>query len=302
MTPKNHTPFRPFVLGFAVALVLTLGTSAVGLAAPLPTELTLPSLEGTQADGQLALDADGQLVIDPQLRLFFDWALSARGEVDDARLRARVAYEADSRVPNRAAQQAVELFDRYLRYMDEAEARIGHTSDVATAYRERMAARAEILGAETARALFGNDLGMEKAALQFQARLVDAQTPAEKEAARRAWEASLPADERLARTEATKPLRVEAEVAALRAAGATDEATWSARARAFGPEAAERLAELDRQRQRWHERVARFQAERLALEADADLDDEARRAAVEALVEASFDEREQLRLRALETR
>ena len=63
-----------------------------------------------------------------------------------------------------------------------------------------------------------------------------------------ALEARLPERVREARLQATGPLRVRQEVEALRDAGASEREIFAARERAFGTEAAERLAEMDRER------------------------------------------------------
>ncbi|MEM9553617.1 MAG: lipase secretion chaperone [Acidobacteriota bacterium] len=216
------------------------------------------SLADTRPDGRFAADADGQLMIDDELRRVIDYFLSARGEIADAELVRHVAEEASHQLAGApdAATSAVELFDRYLRYVDTAETRIGRAiekaanepSRVAAIHRQVTALRTEAFGETTARALFGDVLRQERAALALQAARLEARSPGDLKAARVAYEASLTADERAARTAARRPLEVAAEVAALREGGATAEEIWAVRAEAFGAEAADRLAALDRRR------------------------------------------------------
>jgi lipase chaperone LimK len=89
----------------------------------------------------------------------------------------------------------------------------------------------------------------------------------------------------------------EAEV---RARGGDDAAVQALRERLAGPEAAARLADLDRRRGDWDARVAAFRAARARVEQDATLTPDARTAAVARLLAESFTPPERVRVAALD--
>ncbi|MEM8931659.1 MAG: lipase secretion chaperone, partial [Acidobacteriota bacterium] len=210
------------------------------------------ALEGTVPDGRFAVEADGRLVVDGELLLAFDYFLSARGEIADAELVRLVATEASRQLVDspKAAARAGRLFARYLRALDLVEAEIGseieagvyEPSRAVETYQRLDALRVDAFGEATARALFGDALRHDRAAVKLLAARLDADTDADRLTAHRAWEASLPAAERAARAAARLPLDVAAQVDALRAEGASADEIWALRADAFGADAADRLA------------------------------------------------------------
>lgn len=210
----------------------------------------IPSLEGTVADGSLRLAADGSLMIDAELRHFFDYFLSARGEVADRLLVERMGREAAVQLPAAAAAEASALFASYLRYADVAAARLDgiDRSKLTEAFGQLEKTRREVLGENAASGLFQDQLALERSALLLQQAHLDAKTPAERAASLLRYEASLDPEERRARRAATLPLRVAAKVSEMRLGGASEEEVWAVRARAFGSDAADRLRALDQRR------------------------------------------------------
>ena len=83
----------------------------------------------------------------------------------------------------------------------------------------------------------------------------------------------------------------------MRAAGATDEDLHAVRAASYGEEAADRLAELDRQRAAWKARLDAFRKARAAIEGS-ESDPARRQAAIQQLLDASFTPQEQIRVAA----
>lgn len=214
---------------------------------------SIPSLEGTQPDGQLSVSADGSLIVDGDLRLFFDYFLTARGEVSDEVLHLSVESAAAEQLPARAAAQAANLFTRYLHFIAIAERKLaGHDSadrnQVERGYRLLSEAREKAFGANIAQRLFGDQLQTERAQLLMQKARLDAVTDEAKLASLERYEASLDPTERAARAASMKPLEVRQQVVEMRRAGATDAEVWAVRAEAFGADAADRLAALDARR------------------------------------------------------
>jgi lipase chaperone LimK len=276
-------------------------TQLAAAASPLPA--LPPSLAGTQVDGDLRLDAEERFVPGPEALVLFDYFLAAAGEEAPEAIRARLLAELGRRLPPAAAAQAEALLDRYLAYRDAA-ARL-FASDLAHADAERRfqrirELRREVFGPGLAADLFGAEEAV--LAVDLARRRVAAEAElAPEERARRlaALEAELPEAERRARAELRAALDLRAAEAELRAAGAGEAAIAAERERRFGPEAAGRLADLDRRRAAWDERVAAYRAERDALRARG-LDRGREAEAIAALRAERFRGPERARVEALE--
>ncbi len=283
----------------------------IALCTALPIQadpvLSATSLAGTTADGDLRTDDQGNLVVDSEVRRFIDYFLAARGELSDDALRGAAERAVMDRLPAPAAKQALELFDLYLRYLDEAPRVLGDGpakalddgSRIQKVYGQMTDLRSEIFGEDRALALFGADLGREAATLQLQSKLLSADETDALSAARQEWEVSLSADERQARSAALGPVALRERIETLRAAGAGSDDIWAARAQAYGPEAADRLARLDLERVEWQRRVETYRAQRATIERSKLAPAEKRRA-VEGLLMESFNPLEQKRVRALD--
>lgn len=270
-----------------------------GHAAPLPD-----SLAGTSVDGDLRLDAQGRFVPGPEALVLFDYFLSATGEEPEERIHARIVAEIRRRLPPDAARDAATLFDRYLGYRSAARPLFADdrpaSTDVERRFQRIRELRREILGAELAAALFGEEERVVAIDLERQ-RVLQQQglDPAERERRLAGLDAELPESVRAARQEAMAALDLRAAEEALRAAGAGPAAIQAERERRFGSEAAERLAALDRSRSEWNERIAAHRSDRDALRAQ-DLPEDAYTAAVSELRSARFSETERLRVEALD--
>ena len=97
------------------------------------------------------------------------------------------------------------------------------------------------------------------AASTYQAERLDDLSSSSLEEARKRWEGTLAPSELQARAVTEGPLRLRAQVEGLRATGeATSAEIWTLRAEAYGSSAADRLAQLDRQRTEWNERLETY--------------------------------------------
>ncbi|XXX81775.1 lipase secretion chaperone [Sorangium sp. So ce134] len=274
--------------------------STAPAAAAAPRQAAPPSLRGTDVDGAVLVDANGDLIVGPELLALFDYFLSATGEEPAAAIKARIAAAIRERAAGRAAEQAIALLDRYLGYREAAgAARAAQAAEP----EERLAALREIrrehFGDEVAARLFGDEEREGEAAIEASRILADATlSPEERDARLAEVEAALPERLREAREAAVRPLVQQAEEQALRAAGASDEELHAHRVATVGPEAADRLSELDRQRSDWRRRLDEFEGARAAIAAG-EADPEARRAAEEALLARAFTPEERLRVRAI---
>lgn len=290
------------------------GTHAGEPAAALPTPPLAPapsarveplaalpgSLEGAEPDGAIRANDAGHLVIDLELRRLFDHFLIATGEEPLAAIRARIVAVLHARLPATAEAEAIAILDRYLAYRDAAR-QLSLPSDPRAGLGQLHDLRARMFAPEVARAFFAGEEAATYAALDRRDALLDpALSPAERERRIADIDSQLPADVREARAAATAPIDELNREQAMRAAGASDAQIAAARTAALGPEAAARLAELDRTRVAWDERLARFRAARAALLADPGLDDAARNRRIAELLAGSFTPEERIRVEALD--
>ncbi|MGK3994154.1 lipase secretion chaperone [Sorangium sp. So ce1024] len=267
---------------------------------PTPMPPAPPSLRGADVDGAVIVDEHGDLVVGPEILALFDYFLTATGEEPVAVIRARIVAAIRERASGPAADQAIALLDRYLGYREAASAElVGPEADPAA----RLAALREVrrahFGEADAERLFGAEEREGEAAIEQSRILADATlSPDERDARIAEVEAALPDEIREAREATVRPLVQQAEEQALRAAGASDEELHAHRVATVGAEAAERLAELDRRRAAWQERLDAFAGARAEIEATV-ADPAARREAEEALLAGAFTPEERLRVRAI---
>ena len=231
----------------------------VARAPELPPPPGLPdppaSLRGTDVPGGFVVDASGTFRPTPDALELFDYYLSATGEESDAAIRARIEAAIDARLDGAANAAARDLLRRYLDYREgvrelveqglagwSLERRFQHLRELRRGY---------FTPAELD-ALFAAE--EERLQRDLEARRVARDPELDPEArARRleAIEAARPERAQLAQA----ALRLREQEARMRAEGASDAEIRALREEIFGPEAAERLAELDRQRAAWNARM-----------------------------------------------
>lgn len=302
-------PLSPALEGAAHAPALRAGPAGgEGAPAAEPAAQDLPdlpaSLQGSTVDGELTTDANGRFVPNRDALAVFDYFLSATGEEPDDVIHARIAAHIRGALAPAAAAEAEALLDTYLRYRERIrELTTSGTppDDLERRLQWIREERRSVFGPALAESLFGEEERVVDLDLERRSVLTDASLSREEKARRlEEIESRLPDRVREARRHASAPARSAREVEALRAAGASDAEVFAARSRALGAEAAERLAALDRENAAWQARVDAYRAERARVLADASLSEAERDAKVEALRAARFDERERLRVRALE--
>ncbi|MEB2286299.1 MAG: hypothetical protein B6D46_08090 [Polyangiaceae bacterium UTPRO1] len=267
------------------------------------------SLRGTRVDGGLVVDASGHLLPTIDARRFFDYFLTATGEVPDEELRARIVREIGRRLEDPAAGEAIALLDRYLAYRERVRALAAAAAPDAADLDARLTAlaaiRRDVLGEEAAEAFFAAEEAearrlLESRRIAGDPRLAPEERAARAEALFATAEAELPAEVREAHATARLAATLRAAEDEIRARGGDDAEIAAIRERLAGPEAAARLAALDRERAAWRERVAAFRAARDRLRRDPARDAAERAAAESRLLEESFAPAERRRVRALD--
>jgi lipase chaperone LimK len=258
------------------------------------------SLQGTESDGGVTLDANGRLVPDLALRRLFDHYLSSIGERSIDEIRALLAARLDQITTPEGKRQAQAVFERYLRYLEAVDSSAARLE--ALALRERLAMlrdlRRQHLGSEMAGAFFGAEEAYQQYTLDSRELADDAALTADERSARqRELTAALP---EAVRQPLLEQQRVETDLAdalAIDTLASDADERHRLRVQRYGEEAAARLELLDRERAAWDARVAAYQAERARL---APLDAARRQTALDEYLSRNFSEAEQRRIRSLQ--
>ncbi len=272
------------------------GAAPVSQTAPF-----VPSMAGTRPDGAARQDAAQQLVVDAELGYLFDYYLAGLGERELGAVRAEIERELDRRLALPAARQAKVLLGKYLAYkhaLATLEASLPPGKDLLAGARARREAmlklRKTYFTEQESAGLFGAADAYDADALARLEVTQDRQLTAQQRAARLAQlDAALTPEQRAQREAPVAIMKVEETVARMRAQGAGDNEVYRARAAAFTPEAAARLAELDREQAQWQARIAAYREQRRQI-APGDTE------ALQRLRDAGFSAQEQKRLAAYE--
>jgi lipase chaperone LimK len=293
-------------LASGAALAAVVGT--ILLLTSQPSEAELPtekprqaafvrSMEGTSPDGQLKLAPGDELVVDAELTRLFDYYLAGQGEKTLAEIRLETECELARRLKPHAAREAKRLLAAYWRYkaaLGELETALPKARGAAAALRQRMQARqqlrAQFFTSSDMAGLFGFDDAYD---LDAVARLEISQdqtlTEQQRQQKLAAQDATVSPALREEREAPRRILMLEESAARMRAQGASEDEVYRMRAASLTPDAATRLAELDREEAAWKTRIATYQARRATDPA-----------ALQALRDELFTPDEQKRLRAYE--
>ena len=315
---------RPLVWGLATLALLIGGLvlwqsnspSAPDLAPPIATAAvgTKPfvrSMLDTVPDGNLqglqagATDASSGPLAYGELKRLFDYYLSAVGEQSIEGITVHLRGELERRLPPAQAKRAQRLLDLYIAFKRELlvlEGKPELSGNAVQAIRARMLAmqdlRARYFSAEETQGMFGFDDAYDMDAV---ARLEVSQNPAlnaeQKKQQLAALDTAMSPVLHEAREASLVVVRVEQQAQELRAKGASEDDIYRMRAKAFDPEAAARLADVDREETIWKARIAQYQEQRSkVLQSNAQASESERQAAVLQLQQSLFSQPELPRL------
>ena len=290
-------------------LVPPVATAAVG-GAPF-----VRSMRDTVPDGNLQVlqagtaDASSGPLAYGELKRLFDYYLSAVGEQTVEGITAHLRGELERRLPAPQAKKAQRLLDLYIAFKRELlvlEQKPELSGNAVQAIRARMLAqqdlRARYFSTEEAQGMFGFDDAYDMDAV---ARLEVSQNPAlnaeQKKQQLASLDAAMSPDLREAREASLVVVKVEQQAQELRAKGASEDDIYRMRAKAFDPEAAARLAEVDREEAVWKSRIAQYREQRgKVLQSNAQASEAERQAAILQLQQSLFSPLELPRLAAYE--
>ncbi|CAN7473736.1 lipase secretion chaperone [Duganella sp. LjRoot269] len=262
------------------------------------------SMEGTRPDGDIRQDGADKLAVNAELAYLFDYYLAGLGEKPLDAIRTEIGRELDRRLSAKPAAQARRLLDAYLAYkraLVDVERGLPLVADQAQGARQRMDAmrrlRLAYFSAEEAEGLFSATDAYDLDALaRLEINNDKSLTDAQRKERIAALDARLPQKVREEREAPTKVLRLEESVAQARAQGAGDNEIYRMRSSALSPEAAARLADVDREEADWQRRIAAYQAQRQQLQQQNRTDP----SALQQLRDNGFTSDEQKRLAAYE--
>ena len=301
----GQAPQQPLLEQSTATAASSARISTAAKSQPAPSLKPLPaSFAGTEVDGVFRLDAAGNLLVSEDIRRIFDYFLAAVGEeplkASVERLQGYIARQ----LAEPARQQALALLEQYLLYKRELVLLERDLPQMASldALRQRelavQALRARLFDNTTRQAFFAreeayNQFNLQRLAIVHDPRLDDAAKATAVDQLRN----SLPAEMQ----DAVLPQlqnELRQQTAQLKAAGASAAQIRQLRQQLVGSEATQRLEALDQKRQHWARRIAQYQSEKAAIEANSGLSQQEKSHAIERLIEANFDERERLRLEA----
>jgi len=271
------------------------------------------SLQGTVPDGDLMALQSAASTGAPaalaygELRRLFDYYLSTVGEQTIEAITAHIRSELQRRLPAPQAEKAQRLLGLYIAFKRElvdVESKPELSGNAVEAIRRRMLAVQDLRGryfsAVEVEGMFGFEDAYDMDAV---ARLEVSQdpnlTPQQKQQRLAALDAAMPANLRAEREAGTVVVRIEQQAQAMRAKGASEDDIYRMRSRELDPEAAARLADVDREEAAWKGRIARYQEERARL-LKANATESERQASVAQLQQSLFSEAERPRLVAYE--
>ncbi|AXS85264.1 MULTISPECIES: lipase secretion chaperone [Marinobacter] len=277
------------------------GSSAVTVPETLPASLAGTSVPG----GWARTDRLGNLIPTPHLRQMFEYFLSALGEESLHQLVARIE-SALAALEEPARSQALATLGAYLDYklaVSELEQAYGDATglgldETLRRMSEVHALRRTWLDAATAEAFFADDEAVDRFQMEKRQIARDGSLTAEEKAeALRKAESSLPEPLREAREET----RQFAEYEQVRQQLAGDPRALQAwRQEVFGAEAADRLAQLEKEQQEWDQRWQVYSVERNRLMSSG-LAAQEREEALDRLRARHFNETERIRAEALDS-
>ncbi|MBK7000678.1 MAG: lipase secretion chaperone [Rhodoferax sp.] len=293
---------------------------------PVPASTTAPapagalpfakSMQGTDPDGDLkawaAAHNSGQASAAlpyAELRRLFDYYLSAIGERDLASIVQQIRLAIDQSLEPAQSAAAKHLLERYIEFkraLVELEKNPTLNGSGIQAIRARFAAmqdlRAQIFSTEEDRGMFEfEDVRDMDALARLEITEDKTLSAAQKRDRLATLDASMPAALRASHDAPRVVIKVEDAAKTMRENGASDDDIYRMRAKELNPQAASRLAEVDREEQAWKQRIDAYLAARAKILKDkADAPESERQAALNELQNAQFDADERRRLAAYE--
>ena len=266
----------------------------------------IASLKGTHHGVSLASRND-QLIVTAALRDLFDYYLSAAGEKTHQQIVERIEADLDQQLGDAALQQALDILASYLDYKaalltfnqqypaNKTATNTQQIDDLTKRQQALVALQDEKLGAQVAQVFFEYDRTMDEHTLAKAKVLVSDMSDDGKQQALLNLNAQLPFDafqHQQRNNKQQQLMAIESD------SGLSEQQKFQQRSEVVGEAAANRLAELDKQRAEWQGRLNKFQQELNTL-IEARMAAEDFETAYQKLLDQHFESHEQLRAKAL---
>ncbi len=272
----------------------------------LSDTLASTSLAGTRIPGTLVTDAQGHLIPDSSTKAIMDYFLSLSGEMPDNGVRKLLGQWAQQNAGAIAADELLTLLDRYQLYRTEfasgdyaAQYSGDGNNDIRQKLALRQQLRSDILGADTASALFAAENRYDRFSLERHHIMTSNRSEQEKADDLQALRSTLPKPLAAQYQQQYDLQQLPAQEQAMKQQGANAADLYALRQQQFGDTAALRLQKLDQQRQAWQNRYQEYAQQRDRIE-NAALDDEDKQGQLSALRSRLFSASEQQRAAALD--
>lgn len=249
----------------------------------------------------LTLDAEGNLVADENLRVLMEFFLALDGEQEPAQIRALFLATMATQCNAACVDDAATLFDQYQDYLAALANQLpalAENADLRGRLEAVVALRHQTLGQTLADALFWYEEQYDHYRVrQWEIQQDASLSVAEKQAQLQALQLTAPAG-LLEREQSTLHLQ-QARQLRSQYAPENSAALYSARADLFGADAAERLQQLDSQRQAWDQRYQHYRQEVAALKTSG-LSQQDQQQQIDQLRQRHYDAQESQRVAALD--
>lgn len=276
------------------------------------TESLPNSLQGTEVDGELEVDANGHLKITSRVRNVFDYFLSAIGEEPLESILARIRAYIRHKLPPVAAAEAEQILDGYIAYKRGLEniqqaagtGGAGGTIDVDAVRRQMQqvqALRTQYLSPAVITAFFGDEDAYDRYSLARMEVMQNKNLSATQRAQQlAALEQQLPASIQESMKTVNQYQNLEALQSDWKKRGGSPTELRQIRESLVGAEAANRLEALDVERAGWDQRMNTWYGERAAILANKSLSEGDRQSQLADLRNSRFNESERVRVQSLE--
>lgn len=270
----------------------------------------VPSLSGTSHETNLLTDINGHLRIDESIKELFEFYLSSIGEEPLDHVLMRIQSELDSQLDPPALDQALDLLKRYVDYKIELvtieqerpanDASNGLNLENIKYQKSQLNALRNHYFDQTEYQQF---FEQEEVYDEFMIKHLEiANDDTLDEDTKRQnieyLEQSLPDEIRTTRHKVSLHGELYERTKKMKQVGSSEEEIFQLRAKSLGEEAANSLAELDKQRALWKQRLTDYTQQRNTIMASG-LSQQDQLKAINDLINANFSDTERLRVNAL---
>lgn len=269
---------------------------------------TLPaSLEGIDLNIALPLDENGNLIIGLVLKDFFEIYLSAMGEEELEEILLRIQSALAQQLESPALEQGYEALKRFIDYKVELANLEQQEHDPSLTELDNIRQQKETLAQiqqqyfspDEADAFFAEEAEYDAFMLEhLTIQQNESLSAIEKQQQILALEDSLPEEVKQVREATMVSAKVYEQAQTMKAEGSSAEEIYQMRSQSLGDEAASALADLDRERDSWNQRLVSF-TQQYQMIADSGMSEADTNAEVEALLSRDFSATEIIRVKAI---